>query len=568
MSNVKITSFDNLNTTHSFTINVSGATKYFYKLNITTDGINFNTIIASNLLTTSPTVQFLTLSTNSPAFFTFQTSKLANQDINIDLMTFIFEIPTYPAVLGTWQLLLSINKTDTISHLPLPQLTNIPITFLVNDSLVFNLNSTYIERGTFTNDTGTFPLWMKSVQNTYSPTDNLIFIGQIAYSTSPNTYINNSLVSTTCSVNLIFNYETISAGITKITDISSAETSSTLGLYVNSSILAGLDPNYFKVINVQIPAKDVYGNVSVQMALNFPRSQSFELTGYVQTSIARFLDVRYRLGFTNTTGQGTYSLTTTNFVGSATIFPYQYINVTNVYPTGNVSNFIQLPGSQINLTLQVTFGNLNENIFEFARRNYTWYWSRPVLESTLPQGNYSVNLLWTGSDGSARGQIVTLSTVYSSQPTLFTFSFSFTVSFALKDMTANMSVVGNSLITLRFKIIVPTTGAAWDQNLGAIVDGNNATFDPVTAEYSINITSASQNGQQNVTVTFGKGQTGQISYLVNPNGVYLSSSGASLVNTVSIKNEHVSLTDLGILGVAIIATIVYAAFVFLSSKRR
>ena len=290
-------------------------------------------------------------------------------------------------------------------------------------------------------------------------------------------------------------------------------------------------------------------------------------------------------------GKPNYSLTTTNFVGSATVIPYQYENITNEYPQSyiqsylqnvsydsytNISNIINLPGQNIHLNLSVTLNGAQQNIFEFTRLNYTWKWHRESLDSSLQQGNYTIKLLWTGLDGSNRSFVAKDGTVYSNdKANEFSYQFTLSVSFTISDLTANLTVLPNTNANLRFKVVVPSTGIAWDKDLHiTTTNGVSCTFDNVTGEYHLVVKAPSLSGSSNQEIQTIKLQASvsfannTIDYTVAKNLVTSTQSQAGPIITQSTVHVHISLIGFGYIGLAVVATVVYAAIIFYFVRKR
>ena len=242
----------------------------------------------------------------------------------------------------------------------------------------------------------------------------------------------------------------------------------------------------------------------------------------------------------------------------------------------NVSNQINLPGQNIHLNLSVTLNNQPQNIFEFSRLGYTWFWYRSTLDSSLQKGNYTVQLLWTGLDGSSRGIVAEGNSVYSSNPIEFSNWFTLGVSFTIKDLTANMTVLPGSIVTLRFKAIVPSTGIAWDQDLSISLVSTNTkcTFDTVTGEYRVTVTAPtlSKSENQQIETLHVTGSVpfanNTLTYFVSSNPVISSNTGSGKAITISDVNVHVSLIGFGYIGLALVGTAVYAASIIYFIRRK
>ena len=232
ITNVQQTPFDNQSLSHQFILNVTSGLKYYIKLNIT-DGTNYYAIINSNSVKYNPTLPFTIskLSTHQVPFYSFTAPVNSTQDIETSYFMFILEIPTYPAVLGHWQLTVSLNQTpvlksdiSTVSKNAFNSLFPTYSTFLVNDSIEFTPRISLIQRGTVVNGTGYYPLWKTDANNgVFSPTDNLTFIGTLKYSTSTQS-INVSDWGTNyvslAYANLVYNGNKISSGITQVISVS------------------------------------------------------------------------------------------------------------------------------------------------------------------------------------------------------------------------------------------------------------------------------------------------------------------------------------------------------------
>jgi hypothetical protein len=556
--------FDIANETHTFTFAINRAIFYYMKINITFNDVNYYVSVSSviSIQIESPFVYYtITKDLNT---------KDANQDIHSAYFSLNLEIPKYPAVLGLYQFSLTLNRTlnqitQTVSSYVLGT-----VTFIVNDTLLFTPTKSVIQRGTFTNVTGSFPLWMNNTNTIYSPTDNVAFIGSVAYSTSPSTPIDRKYFSASGVVNLYFNGEKISSGETEVRDLPELATAVNQ-LNLNGSIFTGLNENTTKVINVNIPAKDIYGNLVVEMAITFKHQIGLQWVShdYLQNSnLTNPLDVKYRLGVLKSTGESSYSLTTTDLVGSATILPYQYENIEQTYSSGNVTNFIAIPGSELNIVLSVKHNSVAQSIFEFERQNYTWFWFRQTLESSLETGNYQVNLLWTGKDSSSRANVSTLISLYDSNPVQFSYTFSLDVSFTVKDLTANITLKPGQKQTLRFKIIVPLTKIAWDQDLEAKVDGNPALFDSLTGEYRYNITAGSTDGTTSLTVELGKlsdklDSNNKLTFIVNS-----TEKTTMSINTQSQFDVDISLTGFAFIGFSIVGSVLYIGYILITGRKK
>ncbi len=584
------TSFDSLNTTHKFVINMFGATNYYIRLEL------------SNTTLIGPTTYDFTFANqydknnNNNIPFSFITNRLTSQDNESSLFTIILEMPTYPAVLGNYQFQFYLSQKQYLSPYTITANKTLATSaFIVNDTLVFNPSNILVQEGTFTNATGTYPIWVTSNTLTYSPTDVVSFIGKLHYSTSTNP-INNSLWTNgyipTGFVNLYFNNQKILTGSNSLFNIHSSP------LNISSSFYSGLDVNTYMIMNITIPAIDIYGNVSIELNYNIPHLTSFTLPNGGQTgdydnaqNLSLSLNVRYRLMETATTGQHNFQLTQTNFVSSATLVPMRYENNTITYPQStilnaikgftytsftNVSNQINLPGQNIHLNLSVTLNNQPQNIFEFSRLGYTWFWYRSTLDSSLQKGNYTVQLLWTGLDGSSRGIVAEGNSVYSSNPIEFSNWFTLGVSFTIKDLTANMTVLPGSIVTLRFKAIVPSTGIAWDQDLSISLVSTNTkcTFDTVTGEYRVTVTAPtlSKSENQQIETLHVTGSVpfanNTLTYFVSSNPVISSNTGSGKAITISDVNVHVSLIGFGYIGLALVGTAVYAASIIYFIRRK
>ena len=586
VTNVQTIGFDNMSLSHIFTINVTSGARYYFKLNVT-DGMNYYTIIKSNSVK-SQNFGITTLATYQLGFYSFTTPVNSSQDIETSYFLFIFEIPTYPAVLGHWQLSVFLNQTPILnsdvasaSVNPFNNLFPSYSTFLVNDSIEFNPKVTLIQRGTLVNGTGTFPVWKIAANgDIYSPTDNLTFIGSLKYSTSTQP-INvsdwgsaGSEYRSSAYINLYYSDNLISSSATNI--ISAFNLYNTIsnpnGFKINSSLIPSLNPNIDNILSITIPAMDIYGNVSASLGLVMPHSG---VTGFTQVQqTIRSLNVKYKLEVTNHTGKSSGVLTSSNFVGSATVYPLQYVNIESAYPNSNVSNFLKIPGQAIHLNLSVTLNNVEQNILVLTRENYTWYWHRDSLDSSLQKGNYTVKLLWTGLDGSSRSLVATSGSVYGTSPSEFSTFFILRVSYTIKDLTANITVLPENIVTLRFKVVVPETGVAWDRDLNIITSKDiKCVFDQVTGEYSVNITAPALSGSKSqieqVTlkssvsgVTF---ENSTLTYMVSSK---LSSQTLSNGNTKSNVDVRISLIGFGYIGIAVIAVVAYAGVIFYFIRRK
>ena len=560
--NVLKTNYDNENIYHNFSFLINPAARYFYVIKV------FNTTIlqadAYTLISNYDTI-------NHPSFFnyySFTAPKAASQDVNLALFHFVFELPKYPAILGQYRFTLTINQVKNPGTTANSLLKPFIVDLIVNDTIVFTPSKVLVQRGTYTNETGTFPIWMQEKESTYSPTDNLVFIGKLAYNSSPTAYINPSEAPITGLVNLYFNNKMVSAGSN---DIYQAPADN---LNINASLYNGLaDQSYLQFINVHIPAKDIYGSVDVQMGVKFSKISAF--TGYTQLSnFSQSLWVSYKLEVTSSTGASQYYLTTPNLVGSATVLPVASTPIQQNYPTGNQSNVLAIPGSELNLSLSVVFNGTNQNIFQFTRQNYTWYWYRKSLESSLPTGDYTLKLQWNNINGSTR-IVATANSVYSGTQVEFSKKLTFLVSFTVLDLTTNKTVTPGSLVNLRFKIVVPQTNIAWDKDLGVTVDSKPASFDTVTGEYNITLTASTSTGSQTATVAITGTQAPSkdlvsktLTYIVSEQVSVSVSSGASTVNTNSYSEKQISLIGFGFFGVALVGTVAYGAFILFSLRRK
>ena len=342
---------------------------------------------------------------------------------------------------------------------------------------------------------------------------------------------------------------------------------------INKSLITNYNANFDNIISVSIPAMDVYGNVSIDLGLVMPHSGITSFT-QVQKDI-KTLNVKYRLEVTKSTGESSYVLTSSNFVGSATIYPLQYVNIESTYPNTNVSNFLKIPGQAIHLNLSVTLKGVEQNIFDLTRQNYTWYWIRNSLDSSLQIGSYAIKLLWTGLDGSARSVVATSGTVYNSVPTEFSKSLELTVSYTIEDLTTNITVLSGQKVTLKFKVVVPSTGVAWDRDLNVeTTSGDQSAYNPVGGEYSVTITAPalSSSNSQVETVTLQSNSAtfinSTLTYMVVSKLSTSTQTAAHAPLTDSKVNVHISLIGIGYIAIAIVAVVVYAGGVFYFMRRK
>ncbi|MHA2362447.1 MAG: fibronectin type III domain-containing protein [Candidatus Hodarchaeales archaeon] len=523
-------------------------------------------------LTNATGIETWTYTQNS-SYYTFYTEPQKTKQVNEAVIEITFQIPSYPAILGNWQFSLSIYQNHTIEN-ETTILDGYQFSFLVNSTLNFNSLSTLVERGTWANETDMFPNWIRDEVNTsltsiFSPGDNLAFLGTLAYENSQEN-LNSSLIPFSGSILLNYQGNKLSGPSGLIRGIKNPTYN------INQSFLddSGLDNTTTALFGFKIPNLDIYGEITLSLVLKFPGNMSYSILGYEHEQEFLNLTVQYRLAVEEHSGKDNYVLTESDVIGSVTIIPYHWKNVVNINPSiENVTNELSIPSDEINVSVH-TFTNSEEvQLFEVKQVDYTWYWKRDRLESSINTGDYIIRLNWT--DGS-RLPIPKTEVVYDDNPSAFIYNFSIDVSFMIKDLTSTLPVMPteDSAVTLRFKVVVVETGIAWDQEFdllvateisGITLDGV-AIFDILTGEYRQNVTiSGLDVGDYNLTVS---GITFVGNNVITVHVIDETSITIPPVDTESVIEKSPSLIDIGIIGLASLGGILYIGIVILFFRRK
>lgn len=539
-------------TTHVHYIPILQATHYYFR------------IILDNNAAGSGAQQWVI--NDQSSYYQFETQPRKTVLTNEGLVELGIEIPTYPAVLGVWQFTLTVQLNETDDDLTNTTKTYVA-TFIVNNTLSFNLQTTLVQRGTWANDTDMYNNWVRDdamdESSIYSPGDHVGFVGNLLYQNS-GVDINRSNIEYWGQVRLYYEGEKIgSDGI--IIDLPP----SSLG--INQSHITNIDTNLSSLFEFTLPDIDLFGQVTVEFRVLFPSETSYGGSGYTQVTEMFNITVKYRLAVTERTGEADYSLTDTNVHGSATILPYHWHDL-SAFTDNNVSNVLEIPGDQVQVDVIVQLGATNVELFQVEKANYTYYWYRDRLESSVATGSYALTLNWTAG----RINVALAENVYgSANPTAFTYNFTVDKILSIKDLTGKNVVNPGTTAIVRFKVVVNGTQVAWDQQVAGLTAtpdsgitlAGTIEYKEVTGEYQLQITVGESTSSGNYTINISGGGVldGDLTVVVMEEPTETTEDTAL---TETTTEKPISLTDWGLMGLTGLGAVVYIGVVVVFFRRK
>lgn len=391
----------------------------------------------------------------------FLFNSFANGTQNDATVHVIVTMPQYPAVLGTWQFLFTINRNATAST----QL-NYAISFTLNTSLVFTHTATLVERGTWQeNENISHPNWVRDeieteLNSTFSPGDHVLFLGTLGYETSPNTIINLTQIQLTGMLSL----QKVDASTIELGNLIRLEQ----GIFshnLNATEIQDMNNHTTAVFEIEIPLQHLLGDFPLTLKVTFPENQSFATFGYDSSRSLGNLNIAYHLGIDSFSGESTYYLTTRFVGGTVSISAYHIKDLTSLYPATNVdniSNSLDILADTYQIDIKTYLNGSSVSLFTIMQQGNIWEWERIRLDTGVKQGNYSLKFLWNDNQDQP---IKRTSDIYASATESFQFDFTIEAHFYLQDLTSSLELQAGDESVLRFKIIVNETGVVWDREV-------------------------------------------------------------------------------------------------------
>ena len=452
-------------------------------------------------------------------------------------------------------------------------------TFILNDTLTYNLGATYIQRGTTFNGTSKniVPNYVSgySTTSTFSPGDSGIFIGQIHYA-SVQSPINLTTMPINGTIDVVFN------GV-NYTNVGGFYSLPAQYVPINSSLTTAYNDNpTYILVNFTIPLANIYGSATLRINIHFPGNQTYSSSGYIQ-ELQIPITVKYVLGITSTSTKPNYYYTQA-LNGSVTILPFIYNTsffISNNYTAYNYSRFIPIPSNLLPVNVvQIGPNGKNESIAQVGSNNYTWSWLRPQIDFGIASGTHNITFTW--SYGTQHIPLFTTTTSFTGNEIAYVYSYNINIDYGVNDLTKGIISRPGDIVTVRFQIVVPQTtipitGSSYPLS-PSVSPSNSSTplttvstlnYSFITAEYSIQVKIANSavNGIYYMKIDLANIQiTGNNTLQITVNNK-IPNPTTGFTTTNPIQDLHVKLSDYAIIGLAIIGFAAYVVVVLFYLRR-
>ncbi|MHA2296168.1 MAG: hypothetical protein ACXADA_09115 [Candidatus Hodarchaeales archaeon] len=412
---------------------------------------NYSTWNSQNL---TSSLHFNSTTIQNVTYFASNGTKIVTNTTYPGYMNFTIELPLYPAVLGTWRFRLFLNNTGADGYNLRQRWYDAE--FRVIEPIIYKLRNTHVVRGVHLDNETVKPYFANEtgIQEYFSPGDNITYIGQFFYNSTPGTPINTSLLSLTTEVKFVYqDREWTSIGYLRYYSnetASIAQGNMTAPYYNNTN---------FTAFNFKIPLENIYGNLSATITFTFEYSEYG--AKHSETVTLDPIKVRYRVKVESESvpDENTFYITQ-RVNGSITVLTTKWNETLETfYSANNYSADFLIPTEDLNVSIYQYLNTDTGNelqMFEVTNLNYTFYWDSVVtIDPGQTLGDYTLKLRWQTPES------LNENTSVESINTGLEYSYEFTITrgtLVVVDLTSDINFTRGNASNIYFQVKISETG--------------------------------------------------------------------------------------------------------------